>query len=82
MALTASNNGRVVAIFETIMPSPGIVLPWKKMVHVCRQEGVWSVVDGAHSIGHEENLDVASADPDFWMTVSNDATFYRHPSSK
>lgn len=41
------------------------------MVQICREEAVWSVVDGAHSIGHELDLDLTSADPDFWMTVSS-----------
>ncbi|PPQ68536.1 hypothetical protein CVT25_005458 [Psilocybe cyanescens] len=63
-------GGKVLAIFETMMPLPGIILPWKEMVQICREEAVWSVVDGAHSIGHELDLDLTSADPDFWMTYS------------
>ncbi|KAH9480077.1 Hercynylcysteine sulfoxide lyase [Psilocybe cubensis] len=65
---SVKGSGKVVAIFETMMPLPGIILPWKEMVRICKEEGVWSVVDGAHSIGHELDIDLSSADPDFWMT--------------
>lgn len=79
---SVKGDGKVIAIFETMMPLPGIILPWKGMVQVCKEEGAWSVVDGAHSIGHELELDLPSADPDFWMTVSlilpNMLTFITH----
>lgn len=40
------------------------------MVQVCKEEGVMSVIDAAHSIGQELNLDLNKADPDFWISVS------------
>lgn len=38
------------------------------MVKICKEEEVWSVIDAAHSIGQETNLNLAEADPDFWVT--------------
>ena len=30
-----------------------MALPWKELVQVCKEEGIWSLVDGAHSVGQE-----------------------------
>lgn len=44
---------RFVAVIDSISSMPGIYFPWKKMVEICKEEGVWSVIDAAHSIGQE-----------------------------
>lgn len=44
---------RFVAVIDSITSVPGVLLPWKEMVQVCKEEGVWSVIDAAHSIGQE-----------------------------
>jgi hypothetical protein len=46
-------------------------MPWREMVKICKRQGVWSVVDAAHSIGQEVGLDLTSAEPDFWLSVCN-----------
>ena len=66
---TSPNKKRVVVI-DSITSNPGILLPWKEMVQICKDEGVWSVVDAAHSIGQEVDLDLNNARPDFWVSVS------------
>ncbi|KAE9400171.1 PLP-dependent transferase [Gymnopus androsaceus JB14] len=68
---TASKLGRrpkIVAIIDSMISNPGVLLPWKEMVKICKEEDIWSVVDAAQSIGQENNLNVAEADPDFWVT--------------
>ena len=50
--LTARKN-KIVAVIDSIASMPGVLLPWQEMVAICREEGVWSVVDAAHSIGQE-----------------------------
>jgi len=40
------------------------------MVKICAEEGVLSVVDAAHSIGQEMDINLEEANPDFWVTVS------------
>ncbi|KAJ7919311.1 PLP-dependent transferase [Mycena leptocephala] len=66
--LPRKTGQRVVAIIDSIISNPGILLPWKEMVQVCKEEGVMSVIDAAHSIGQELNLDLNKADPDFWIS--------------
>ena len=46
-------GNRIIAIIDAIVCNPGLYMPWKEIVNLCRQEGVWSVVDAAHSIGQE-----------------------------
>jgi len=65
----ASSNKKRVAIIDSIVSNPGVLLPWKEMVQICKEEDVWSVVDAAHSIGQEVDLDLEAAKPDFWVSV-------------
>jgi hypothetical protein len=67
----------MVAVIDSIVSAPGVYMPWREMVQICREEGVWSVVDGAHSIGQEVGIDLKKADPDFWVSVRLfDSGFY------
>ncbi|KDR68934.1 hypothetical protein GALMADRAFT_77978 [Galerina marginata CBS 339.88] len=61
---------KIVVVMESITASPSILLPWRDMVRICREEGVWSVVDAAHSLGQESEINLTEVDPDFWMTAS------------
>jgi len=58
----------IVAVIDSIAASPGVHLPWKEMVTICREEGVWSVIDAAHSIGQEPNIEVGASGCDFWTS--------------
>ena len=49
----SGKGNRFVAVIDSITSTPGVLLPWKEMVQVCKEEGVWSVIDAAHSIGQE-----------------------------
>ncbi|KAJ6601260.1 pyridoxal phosphate-dependent transferase [Mycena vulgaris] len=66
--LPRKEDQKVFAIIDSIISMPAILLPWKEIVQVCKEEGVMSVVDAAHSIGQELNLDLSKADPDFWIS--------------
>ncbi|KAF9524391.1 pyridoxal phosphate-dependent transferase [Crepidotus variabilis] len=57
-----------VAIIDTLISDPGVLLPWKEIVQLCKQRNIWSIVDAAHSIGQETGLDLTSAAPDFWVS--------------
>jgi selenocysteine lyase/cysteine desulfurase len=63
-------NGKRVAIIDSIVSTPGVHLPWKEIVAICREEGVWSVVDAAHSVGQEVGINLDETKPDFWFSVS------------
>jgi selenocysteine lyase/cysteine desulfurase len=60
---------KIVAIVDAIVANPGVHLPWKEMVAICRDAGVWSVVDAAHSIGQEVDINLSEVKPDFWVSV-------------
>ncbi|KAJ8588457.1 PLP-dependent transferase [Rhizopogon salebrosus TDB-379] len=59
---------KIVAIVDAIVANPGVHLPWKEMVAICRDAGVWSVVDAAHSIGQEVDINLSEVKPDFWVS--------------
>ena len=65
-----SPNKKRVAVIDSISSNPGMLLPWKEMVKICKDEDVWSVIDAAHSIGQEVDLDLEKIAPDFWVSVS------------
>ena len=46
-------GNKIVAVIDSISSNPGMALPWKELVQVCKEEGIWSLVDGAHSVGQE-----------------------------
>lgn len=60
---------KIIALIDTIASNPGVLLPWKEMVAICREAGVMSVVDGAQSIGQELDINLSEARPDFWVSV-------------
>ncbi|PCH42559.1 PLP-dependent transferase [Wolfiporia cocos MD-104 SS10] len=70
---TLSNCGlkgknKFIAVIDSLVSTPGVLLPWKQLVQVCKEEGVWSVIDGAHSIGQEMKIDIGEAQPDFFVS--------------
>lgn len=65
----AKPNKKRVAVIDSIVSNPGVLLPWKEMVKICKQEGIFSLVDAAHSIGQEVGVNLHEIDPDFWISV-------------
>ncbi|OAP57454.1 hypothetical protein AYL99_08192 [Fonsecaea erecta] len=63
-----TGKGRVrLAVFDTIVSVPGVRVPFERLVQLCRQEGVLSLVDAAHGVGHIA-LNLTELDPDFLVT--------------
>lgn len=72
-ASAANSDPKIVCVVDSIVSNPGIYMPWKEMVKICKEEGVWSIVDAAHSIGQEPGLNMAEVQPDFWFSVRTPA---------
>ncbi|KAF9243517.1 pyridoxal phosphate-dependent transferase [Melanogaster broomeanus] len=68
-ATNVAGGRKIVALIDSIASVPGVLLPWKEMVAICREAGVISVVDAAHSIGQELDINLSEARPDFWVSV-------------
>ncbi|KAF9243518.1 pyridoxal phosphate-dependent transferase [Melanogaster broomeanus] len=68
-ATDVAGGRKIVAVIDSIVSLPGVLLPWKEMVAICREAGVISVVDAAHSIGQELDINLSEARPDFWVSV-------------
>jgi len=75
-ALTKHKGKKCVAVIDSIVSNPGVLMPWKELVKICKEEGIWSVIDAAHSIGQEQNIDLTEAAPDFWTSVRFHFVFY------
>jgi len=62
-----SNRGKIkVASFDHISSYPASILPIKKLIDVCQQNGIIVIVDGAHALGQLQ-LDINSLNPDFYF---------------
>jgi len=60
---------KIVAIIDSIISNPAAYLPWKEMVALCRKRGILTVIDAAHSVGQEPDINLSEAGPDFWVSV-------------
>ncbi|KAF8581075.1 PLP-dependent transferase [Ramaria rubella] len=67
-AIPREPGQKVVAIVDSIVSNPGCVLPWERMVEICKEENVWSVLDAAHSIGQQVGINLEKTAPDFWIS--------------
>ncbi|THH33200.1 hypothetical protein EUX98_g987 [Antrodiella citrinella] len=57
-------GNRFVAVIDSIASNPGVLLPWKELVKVCVEEGIWSVLDAAHSVGQEPDINLRTGTQD------------------
>ncbi|KAI9845276.1 MAG: hypothetical protein M1830_007550, partial [Pleopsidium flavum] len=72
----ARNRVRV-AIFDTVVSLPGVRMPFEHLTEVCREEGLLSLVDGAHGAGHLP-LDLGKLRPDFFVSNCHKYVFSEH----
>ncbi|KAJ3716679.1 pyridoxal phosphate-dependent transferase [Lentinula raphanica] len=84
---TAPQNKKIVAVIDSIVANPGAAMPWKEMVKICKDAGIWTIIDGAHSVGQEE-LNLAQCGADFfvsnchkWLNSKRGAAFLWMPKA-
>lgn len=65
-ALEANKGNVYAASFSHIVSVPGVILPVKALAALCREYGVFSLIDGAHALGHIP-VDVVDIGADAWL---------------
>ncbi|TFK75713.1 PLP-dependent transferase [Pluteus cervinus] len=71
LSSTRTGSSRIVVVLDSIASQPGVYMPWREMIKICNTVGAYSIVDAAHSIGQETDIDLKAADPDFWVSNCN-----------
>lgn len=66
-AIRAQRGRAKLVIFDTIASLPAVRLPFEEMTAIARENGVMTLVDAAHGMGHLP-LDIKALDPDFFTS--------------
>jgi hercynylcysteine S-oxide lyase len=57
-----------IAMFDTVATFPGVRLPWESLVDACKEMKVFSLIDGAHGVGHIDLKRLGQINPDFFTS--------------
>ncbi|KAJ6109607.1 L-cysteine desulfhydrase-like protein lolT1 [Penicillium sp. IBT 16267x] len=68
------------ALYGTIISRPTFRFPFERLTAICREEGILSIIDGAHGIGMIP-LDMQQLQPDFFITNCNKWLYAPRPCS-
>lgn len=73
------NDGKTVklAIFDTVVSSPGMRFPWEALVESCKSLQILSLIDGAHGVGHIDLTCLGQVGPDFFTSNCHKYVFAR-----
>lgn len=69
-------------MFDTVCSMPGVRLPYKELIKICKKYDTWSLIDGAHGVGLENMDFISEFKPDFitfnlhkWFSTSKSCAF-------
>ena len=65
-ALKSNKNIKLV-LTDAISSLPAVRFPWERVCQLCREKGVYSLVDAAHAIT-QIPVDISQAKPDFFIS--------------
>lgn len=65
-------------VLDALTSNPGLLLPWERIAELCHKEGIMSLIDAAHTIGQQVDVNLSISKPDFWVSVR----FESHPFSQ
>jgi len=65
--IICSNKNIKMIILEHISSILGITFPIKKIIKICKQHNILTLIDGAHVLGNIK-LDIINIDPDIYIT--------------
>lgn len=65
--IKAEGKNPRLAIYDTVVSQPGVRVPYQRLTELCRQYGILSCIDGAHSVGGIP-IDLTELDPDFYVS--------------
>jgi selenocysteine lyase/cysteine desulfurase len=69
LAAEKSKPGRPirVSVIDVLSSLPGVLFPYEAVSRICQDNGILSILDGAHAAG-QVPLDLHKTDPDFFFT--------------
>ncbi|KAI5451918.1 hypothetical protein NCC49_001219 [Naganishia albida] len=56
-----------MVVIDSIASNPGVIMPWERIVQLCKEYDALSLVDAAHHLG-QLPVDLSKVQPDFWVS--------------
>ena len=54
----SKSSTKIVLVIDALASKPGLLLPWEKIVQLSHKEDILTIVDAAHAIGQQVNINL------------------------